>query len=93
MEDTGEDDEVTFLLKLRPSPTPPTRKRRSSGGWDVSIERSVVPPCVPPRKSSVTFVKNHQMQLQLPPPQPSAPPQEFVEAVNWSHFGQMPYMG
>lgn len=92
----GEDDEVTFLLKLRPSPTPPTRKRRSSGGWDVSIERNVVvPPSVPPRKSSVTYVKSHQLQLQLPPPQPSAPPQEFVEeAGNWSHrFGQMPYMG
>lgn len=91
MEET-EDDEVTFLLKLRPSPTPPARKRRS-GGWDISIERNVVPPVVPPRKSSVTYVKSHQMQLQTPPPQPSAPPQEFVEAANWSHYRQVPYMG
>lgn len=90
MEET-EEDEVTFLLKLRPSPIPPARKRRS-GGWDISIERSVVPPSVPPRKSSVTYVKNHQLQLQSPL-QPSAPPHEFAEACNWSHFGQMPYMG
>lgn len=93
--DEIEDDEVTFLLKLRPSPTPPARKRRSSGGWDISIERSVVPPNVPPRKSSVTYVKNHQlhqMQSPPPPPQPSAPPHEFMETANYPSFGQMPYM-
>lgn len=89
MEQT-EDDEVTFLLKLRPSPTPPARKRRSSGGWDVLIERSVAPPSVPPRKSSVAYVKSHQ-QMQLQSHQPSAPPLEYTETANWSHFAQIPY--
>lgn len=54
MEDSCLEDEVTFLLRLRPSPTPPIRRRRlsgsykptisvinngsSMGGWDVCIE-------------------------------------------------------
>lgn len=54
MEDPSSEDEVTFLLRLRPSPTPPIRRRRLSGsykpsisvinngssigGWDVCIE-------------------------------------------------------
>lgn len=59
------DEEVTFLLRLKPAPTPPVRRRRPledrqtvPKGWDVVIERE--PPPVPPRV------------------QPSAPPPELM---------------
>lgn len=75
------DDEIMFLLRLRPAPTPPLRKRRqsievkpiatfpTSSGWDVIIEKrgdsSPSPPSLPPKY------------------QPSAPPQELDQNCYW----------
>ncbi|KAF5289355.1 hypothetical protein FQR65_LT11866 [Abscondita terminalis] len=81
LDENAIDDEITFLLRLRPSPTPPVRKCRSvdfkrnncgiTNGWDVMIERREVitpsPPPVPPRRTDINSL------------QPSAPPQEVVE--------------
>ncbi|KAF7265500.1 hypothetical protein GWI33_021074 [Rhynchophorus ferrugineus] len=43
---SSEEDEVTFLLRLKPAPTPPVRRRKNvvtptttPKGWDVVIER------------------------------------------------------
>lgn len=90
-----EDDEITFLLRLKPSPTPPVRKRRSSlncrtngniqscnlsSGWDVIIEKQERSSPTPP---------------PLPPRlQPSAPPEEIIERCSWSsrpYDAQVPY--
>lgn len=61
-EDHFTEDEITFLLKLRPSPTPPVRRNRLSvdlrssqvNGWDVVVERqeatALHKPSAPPQE-------------------------------------------
>ncbi|KAK5643698.1 hypothetical protein RI129_007543 [Pyrocoelia pectoralis] len=86
----GINDEITFLLRLRPSPTPPARRRRQSTGfkatipntvpanrWDITIERreTLTPPPIPPR--------------HIPSLRPSAPPQEAIDHCPWQP--RLPY--
>lgn len=80
------EDEVTFLLRLRPTPSPPTRRRRHSVdcrpisqgkdqvNWDVIIQRRDVspPPPIPPRAL------------------PSAPPPPPEEAFQTKFYPQQP---
>lgn len=75
------EDDITFLLRLRPAPTPPLRRRRqsievkpicttpASNGWDVIIQRKHdSSPSPPPLPSKY---------------QPSAPPQELDTNYHW----------
>ncbi|KAF5302892.1 hypothetical protein FQA39_LY02072 [Lamprigera yunnana] len=86
------DDEITFLLRLRPSPTISMRRSldfkksntnsRVANGWDVIIERkeekTPSPPPIPPRS------------IHLNSLQPSAPPQETAEHQSASYIS-VPY--
>ncbi|KAH0817366.1 hypothetical protein GEV33_005425 [Tenebrio molitor] len=84
------DDEVTFLLRLKPAPTPPTRRRRLNDdkqtvpkGWDVVIER---------RDAASPQSANGDAPPPLPPRlQPSAPPPEILDDVHWHPKPYYPY--
>jgi hypothetical protein len=84
------DDEVTFLLRLKPAPTPPTRRRRPNDdkqtvpkGWDVVIER---------RDAASPQSANGDAPPPLPPRlQPSAPPPEILDDVHWHPKPYYPY--
>lgn len=56
---SSDEDEVTFLLRLKPSPSPPVRRKRHSvetkKGWDVIIERrNELSPIISPTPSSAS---------------------------------------
>ncbi|XP_050300674.1 uncharacterized protein LOC126739163 [Anthonomus grandis grandis] len=95
-----DEDEVTFLLRFKPAPTPPTRRRKNllpptgtaistPNGWDVVIEKKDSPSrsvCSSPVRQRRSSVE------ECPPPvpprfKPSAPPQE-VDGYSW--WGQYP---
>ncbi|KAG5888267.1 hypothetical protein JTB14_025187 [Gonioctena quinquepunctata] len=59
---SSDEDEVTFLLRLKPTPTPPVRRKNARStpqsapkGWDVVIERKDLPspPLSPPVSSRI----------------------------------------
>lgn len=87
-----DDDEVTFLLRLKPSPTPPTRRRKSvldnsaqqtvPKGWDVVIERR-----------DFNGESKEKPPVLTPKLQPSAPPQEILDEVLWAHDYRNFYKG
>ncbi|KAH1026795.1 hypothetical protein HUJ05_000413 [Dendroctonus ponderosae] len=93
-EDEGEEEEVTFLLRLKPAPTPPTRRRKppicqttTPKGWDVVIER---PPCSSMKESRFSLDAqdgrgwNQTNNFQATAIKPSAPPHEPWDPFWWS---------
>lgn len=104
--DSETEDEVTFLLRLRPTTSPPARRRRHSvdcrpvsqtsrgdSGWDVVIQRhDVTSPSSPPPPPLPPRVQPSAPPPEEPPPYNCYPKQEpFFN--NYQQHYMHPYQG